>query len=91
MCSNLRNCERFAIWQRIGFKSNVETQWSHLKLISEYCSHNFPNYKVTTAKNHGRHYIKFSPLLVLRHFLLSFIPQSFMLPDRKRETVKEHP
>ena len=41
---------------------------SYLKLICEYELYSLPNKKVSTAKDHGKNYIKVRPPLVL-HFL----------------------
>ena len=79
---------KFAISSHTALILGVRALRSYLKLICEYELHSLPNKKVSSAKGHGRSYIKVRPPLV-RHLLRNrLFPDPFNLeklyfiPDR---------
>ena len=67
------NVNKFAISNHTALKLNAEALRSYLSLICEYELHILPNKKVSsTAKDHGKNYMKDRPPLV-RHLLRNCI------------------
>ena len=55
---------KFAISNHTALILGVHALRGYLKVICEYQLHSLPNKKVSTAKDHGKNYIKVRPLLV---------------------------
>ena len=54
---------KFAISNHTAFILGVHALRSYLKLVREYELHSLPTKKVSSAKDHGKNYIKVRPLL----------------------------
>ena len=65
---NETNANTFAISYHTALKLDAQALRSYLSLICEYELYILPNKKVSTAKDHGKNYIKDRPPLV-RHLL----------------------
>ena len=67
---------KFAISNRMALILGVRALRSYLKLICEYELYSLPNKNVSSAKDHGKNFIKIRPPLVrhlLRNHLLSTV------------------
>ena len=62
------NVNKFPISNYKALKLDVQALRSYLSLICEYELYILPNEKVSTAKDHGKNYMKDRPPLV-RHLL----------------------
>ena len=62
------NVNKFAISNHTALKIDLYTLRSYLRLICEYELYILPNKKVSTAKDHGKNYMRYRPPLV-RHLL----------------------
>ena len=58
------NVNKFAISNHTALKLDVQALRSFLSLICEYELYILPNKKVSTAKDHGKNYIKDRPLIL---------------------------
>ena len=76
------NVNKFAISNHAALKLDEEALRSYLSLICEYELYILPNKRVSSAKDHGKNYMKDRPPLVrhlLRKCLLLLLRKTILL------------